>query len=395
MNSFFSKLNDDLIPKIIANTHLKIVKRLAKTSKILRNNLKHNHMLWNTLAQSNDFNIQKNIELVKSMYLIQKNIKRGQNEHIITFNTNQKDLTDLQVSQNAIFCSSDDSTVKEFTFSGRESKVFLGHRGGVWAFYHLDNFLITGSTDKTARIWDRRTGSTLCILQGHTSTIRALKAHSGYICTGGRDSVVRVWKFTGELVHVLRGHTESIRCLDINSKFLLSGSYDGSVVLWDYRSGIKITNFLRHSKRVYAVALGDKYVASSGLDAHVHISDLNGQLLASHKTHTSLVAWLSFTNKERFLLSSGADHCLVKYDLEEKKVVYTIENKSPITSHAIVNNLLIIATQKDVSVYDYIHGVFIRRLMEAESVLKMRVIDNCIVIGFYSINEYQIRIYKY
>lgn len=395
MNLDFKKIDEDLLPKILSNIHLKTIKKLVKSSKTIRKNILENYMLWNTLAQSDDYNIQKNVEMVKNTYLIQRNIKRGQNEHIITFNTAQKDLTDLQVTSSSIFCSSDDSTVKVFNFFGRESKVFVGHRGGVWTFSLTKDFLITGSTDKTGRVWDMASGTTLCILQGHTSTIRVVKNHSGYICTGGRDSVVRVWKFNGELVHILRGHTESVRCLDMNEKYLLSGSYDGSVVLWNYKTGEKIFDLKRHKKRVYAVILGSKYLASSGLDAQVNISDLEGRVVSTHKAHTSLVVWLSFTNKEKYLLSSGADHTLCKWDIEESKVMYIIEEKTPITAHALVNNLLIVSTQKDVKVYDYIHGVFIRRLMEAEQVLKMKVVDNCIVVGFFSLGEYQIRIYKY
>ncbi|KAF9762099.1 F-box/WD repeat-containing protein 7 [Nosema granulosis] len=391
----FSKINEDLIPNILSNIHLKTIKKLTKSSKTMRKNIKNNHMLWNSLAQSDDFNIKNNVEIVKNSYLIQKNIKRGQNEHIITFNTKQKDITDLQVTAQEIICSSDDSTVKVFSYNGREKKVFVGHRGGVWTFALTDTTMITGSTDKTGRVWDMNTASTLCILQGHTSTIRVVKTHSGYICTGGRDSVVRVWKMNGELLHVLIGHTESVRCLDMNDKYLVSGSYDGSVVLWNYKTGEKLFNMKKHKKRVYAVILGQKYVASSGLDAEVHISDLDGRVVCSHKAHTSLVAWLSFTNKEKYILSSGADHTICKWDIEEFKVVYIIEESTPIAAHAVVNNLLIVATQKEVKVYDYLHGVFIRKLMEAEKVYKMKVMENCIIVGFFSYGEYQIRIYKY
>ena len=53
-------------------------------------------------------------------------------------------------------------------------KVLEGHEGGVWALKYTGNTLVTGSTDRTVRVWNMKTGQCTHIFRGHTSTIRCL-----------------------------------------------------------------------------------------------------------------------------------------------------------------------------------------------------------------------------
>ena len=67
------------------------------------------------------------------------------------------------------------------------------------------------------------------VLAGHTSTIRCLKVLHGrpIAVTGSRDRTLRVWDVQrGRLLRVLEGHTQSVRCLDACGSRVVSGSYD-------------------------------------------------------------------------------------------------------------------------------------------------------------------------
>lgn len=69
------------------------------------------------------------------------------------------------------------------------------------------------------------------MLQGHTGTIRCLKVlHNRPIAvTGSQDKTLRVWDIgKGQQLYELLGHNDTVRCLDICGNRVVSGSYDAT-----------------------------------------------------------------------------------------------------------------------------------------------------------------------
>lgn len=346
------------------------------------------------MSKLNSNSIPKCIKEVRFQHLLQKYIKRSINESILIFKSQQKDITGLSVHKDRIIISSDDASVNIFNLQGKLVQKFKGHRGGVWTFAQNDKYLVTGSTDRCAIIWDINEGIFNHILKGHLSTVRVIKLNGDYICTGGRDGVIRVWNFFGECLHILSGHTKSVRCLDMDDNFLVSGSYDGTVMLWNYKNGQKICNLEPHKHRVYTVLLGKKFIVSSGVDSFVNISNIKGNFLYSYKHNSDLVMSLSFSDNERFLISLDITEILCKWDLKKHEVVYCIKTSDP-TSFSIHNDLLFLSTLTELKVYDYSTGLFIRRIMDAEKIIKVEAINNIIVVGYSNCKNFFISIYRY
>jgi RNA polymerase sigma factor (sigma-70 family) len=73
-----------------------------------------------------------------------------------------------------------------------------GHRGtvGAVAFTPDSKILVSGSGDKTARLWDARSGKLLQTLEGHQGTVNAvaLSADGRLLATGGEEGTVRLWR---------------------------------------------------------------------------------------------------------------------------------------------------------------------------------------------------------
>jgi F-box and WD-40 domain protein CDC4 len=79
-----------------------------------------------------------------------------------------------------------------------------GHDGGVWALQYWKHILVSGSTDRSIRVWDLNTGTSHHMFEGHTSTVRCLlilpPSHlnpflsNPLIITGSRDNTLRIWK---------------------------------------------------------------------------------------------------------------------------------------------------------------------------------------------------------
>ena len=69
--------------------------------------------------------------------------------------------------------------------------MLSGHVGGVWCVAMAGGVLVSGSTDRTLRVWSATTGGCLHTLVGHTSTVRCVLLANGFVVSGSRDTTVR------------------------------------------------------------------------------------------------------------------------------------------------------------------------------------------------------------
>jgi len=73
-----------------------------------------------------------------------------------------------------------------------------GHSSSVKALQLLPshNLLLTGSTDKTVRLWDLQLGMPITSSKPHGGTVRAVALDSSLIASGSTDNIIRLWSAT-------------------------------------------------------------------------------------------------------------------------------------------------------------------------------------------------------
>jgi WD40 repeat protein len=131
--------------------------------------------------------------------------------------------------------------------SRRIRNTFEGHQQEIYSLeFSRDGMLIvSGSGDRTARIWSLADGShkTLPIHEpdnidsGVTSV--AISPDARLVAAGSLDTVVRIWDVTtGVLIERLRGHKDSVYSVAFtpDGKGLISGSLDKTLKYWDVRA---------------------------------------------------------------------------------------------------------------------------------------------------------------
>ena len=143
-------------------------------------------------------------------------------------------------------------------------RTLRGHKDGVMCLQINENLthpsfpiLITGSYDRTVRVWNLDKGTQIHCLEGHTSAIRSLQFDEVKLVTGSMDCTIRIWNWRmGTCLRVLEGHTEGVVCVNFDADVLASGSVDTTIKIWDFRNGGMFT--LRgHTDWVNCVQLWD------------------------------------------------------------------------------------------------------------------------------------------
>lgn len=162
-------------------------------------------------------------------------------------------------------------------------RTLKGHTDGVMCLQFSETLshpafpvLITGSYDRTVRVWNLETGIELQCLKGHTCPVRALQFDEVKLITGSMDCTLKVWDWRrGKCIRTLNGHTEGVVCLNFDSNVLASGSKDSTIKVWNLRTGGAFT--LRgHSDWVNAVQLWDSNPDTGAPSLNPSIFDVSG-----------------------------------------------------------------------------------------------------------------------
>jgi predicted NACHT family NTPase len=149
-----------------------------------------------------------------------------------------------------IVSGSNDKTVKVWDAdTGQESLTLKGYRGPAnltvvfssVAFSPDGKQIATSSGDMTVKVWDADTGQETLILKGHTNAVFsvAYSPDGKRIVSGSDDMTVKVWDAeTGQETLTLKGHTDSVQSVAFSpdGKQIVSGSFDETVKVWDLSS---------------------------------------------------------------------------------------------------------------------------------------------------------------
>jgi WD40 repeat protein len=119
-------------------------------------------------------------------------------------------------------------------------------------------WILLGSTEGTAHIWDAKTGKERVQLKGHSLEVTsvAFSPDSTRILTGSSDRTARLWDAsTAEALTVFEGHLGRVTSVAFSpdGTRILTGS-DTTARLWDAKTGLQLKQLKGHSDEVNTVA---------------------------------------------------------------------------------------------------------------------------------------------
>jgi WD40 repeat protein len=181
---------------------------------------------------------------------------------------------------------------------------------------------LSSSSDKTARVWDLATGASLRTLPTDgPSRVAALTPGARLALVAAHPGSLQAWDLmTGTRRLAFRGHTADITsvALSADGNFVLSGSYDGTLRLWDVATATCLREIEDRKGRIRSVALTpDARLAVASDDENtVRSFDLaSGTTLRTIETGTHWVGPVAVEADGRTVVTAGSDGTVRVWDL--------------------------------------------------------------------------------
>jgi len=191
-------------------------------------------------------------------------------------------------------------------------------------------FALSGSWDKTLRLWDLNTGQTTRRFASHTKDVLsvAFSADNRQIVSGSRDKSIKLWNTLAQCKYTITDdcHTDWVSTVRFSPSnrdpVIVSAGWDKVVKVWNLGNCRLKTNHIGHTGYVNSVTVSPdgSLCASGGKDGSAMLWDLNeGKHLYTLPGNDVMNA-LTFS-PNRYWLCAAIGSTIKIWNLEDKQVI--------------------------------------------------------------------------
>merc|ERR1711890_216318 len=147
------------------------------------------------------------------------------------------------------------------------------------------HFALSGSWDKTLRLWDLSTGKTTRRFEDHTKDVLsvAFSADNRQIVSAARDKTIKLWNTLAQCKYTIQedGHQDWVSCVRFSpnnqNPIIVSAGWDKYVKVWNLTNCKLKTNHIGHTGYLNTVTMSPdgSLCTSGGKDAKAMLWDLN------------------------------------------------------------------------------------------------------------------------
>jgi len=180
------------------------------------------------------------------------------------------------------------------------------------------NYLVSSSSDHSARIWQVPNMSLIAVLGDHHDDVEsiAITDDNELIATCSRDHNIRVFNRQGKLKRILSGHTQDVISVEWiqDTNELVSSSDDGTVKRWDTNKGVLLENIDLGGIETDTVVISKEGVIFAANDDGYILAIYRGQTFKT-QAHKAGIKRLVYSKETNALVSLSYDRLIKIWDI--------------------------------------------------------------------------------
>jgi F-box and WD-40 domain protein 7 len=253
------------------------------------------------------------------------NTQTGNMLQTLTAGTTQADMSPLWCVQldranGRVYAGASDSAIREWDMiTGNIVRKYQDHAGGVKCLQFDRQRLVSGSDDKTIKVFDARAARIAQSIPviGPVSDLKC--SRDMLVMSSKRENEVFLYDLrTLNCLRIFRGHSRAVYCVDFElgcspRPRVYSGSRDRTILCYDMHSGEILNQLDGHAYTIMSIRAAAGKIVSASADSTIKIwNSKSGHCIQTLRGHTEPVMCAQFDQEK--VVSSSADRTVVVWD---------------------------------------------------------------------------------
>ncbi len=266
-------------------------------------------------------------------------------------------------------------------------KVFQGHENKVNSvcFSPDGTKILSGSSDKTIRIWNVETGENIRTFLGHEDYINAVAFSpcGKKIASASQDKTICLWDLQGDIPALIpKEHHDTVTDVSFDKahKILASSSQDKTIRLWELETGICSKILKGHEESVTSVVFSPEkanLLASGSMDKTLRLWDIEKeQCIKTMNAHHEGISNIRFSPDGKFIATASYDKTIRYWNVSESKCIQVLEGHSDAVLLVFFSqdgkSLISLGEEKKIHVWNLSSGKVLH-VLEGHSSLPYRI----------------------